>query len=226
MSQRGGGGSRRALRVALVLVFLALTALLAWSSLGAELAPHKLRAFLRGADIGAGGPIYVGSAVILACLFVPTPLIMATAGLWFGVPLGLLLALLSLSASAAIQTSFTRRATRARVRLDQRPWEAAVSRLTAERSWRSVVALRIAPAIPFALSNYWLGLTLILARTVLYGSLVGLIPRTALYVVLGDAIGSASTSESAWALAVLVTINVCGAIIAAVALRRAYRVLD
>lgn len=221
MRQRKEAAPRQTLYVALGLVVLALAALLARSIVGLDLAPHRLRSFLREAGVGSGVPIYVASTVILACIFVPTPLLMATAGLWFGIALGLPLALLSLSVSAAIQTAIVRLIPQSAVRLSQRPWEALVARLSSERPWRAVVALRIAPAVPFALSNYWLGLTTIRTRAVLSGSLIGLIPRTALYVVVGDTVGSASTSGSTWSLVTVAIINVIGAITAVVVLRRA-----
>jgi uncharacterized membrane protein YdjX (TVP38/TMEM64 family) len=217
---------RRALYVALALVLLALAAFLVQSMLGLDLAPQRLRGFLRGAGVGPSALTYAASAIILACIFVPTPLLMATAGLWFGIALGLPIVLLSLTASAAIQTTIVHWIPQSSIRFGQRPWEVLASNLRSKRPWLAVIVLRLAPAVPFALSNYWLGLTMVPIRAVLSGSLIGLIPRTALYVVVGDTLGSASTSGSTWSLATIVVINVIGAVAAVIVLRRAGRVVD
>lgn len=226
MRKREKAARRRTLYVALAVAVLALGAFLAQSVFGLDLAPHRLRGFLSGAGVGPGAPIYAASAITLACFFVPTPILMATAGLWFGIALGLPLALLSLTTSAAIQTIIVRWIPDSGVRFGQRPWESLASNLGSERPWLAVIVLRLAPAVPFALSNYWLGLTTVPLRAVLFGSLIGLIPRTSLYVIVGDTLGNASTSGSTWSLATVVSINIIGTIVAVVALRRARRRRD
>ena len=99
-----------------------------------------------------------------------------------------------------------------RKRLRRRYGDSALLKKTDEalerEGWKYVMTLRMMPITPFPLLNYLFGLTKIRYRTYILSSLAGLSPEMVLYVLLGDAAGTAAAGGAgsgktvAWLFAV------------------------
>jgi uncharacterized membrane protein YdjX (TVP38/TMEM64 family) len=63
----------------------------------------------------------------------------------------------------------------------------AIDKAIGERGWKIVALLRLSPAVPFSLSNYFYGLTAIRFWPYLLTSALAMLPGTLLYVYLGAA---------------------------------------
>jgi uncharacterized membrane protein YdjX (TVP38/TMEM64 family) len=88
-----------------------------------------------------------------------------------------------------------RGAVEARARKDRR--FTAIDKAIGERGWKIVALLRLSPAVPFSLSNYFYGLTAIRFWPYVAATAVGMIPVTSLYVALGVAAGRAEGVDPA-----------------------------
>src|SRR5262249_58476875 len=73
---------------------------------------------------------------------------------------------------------------------------AAIDRAVGREGLKIVLLTRLSPAFPFNLLNYAYGLTQVTFRDYMVGSLVGMIPGTAMYVYLGSLIPSVSQLAS------------------------------
>ncbi len=157
-----------------------------------------------------GVALYIaGFAVLGGCALVPTYASAILGGWAFGDRLGIPAALAGFVAAAAINYLWARRLSGAAAAtlLAERPRWAAVRHALVGRSQGKtllVVALiRVPPNSPFALSNAALALARVPIGVYLAGTLIGLIPRTAITVKAGahlstldfrqpDAFGSAA----------------------------------
>jgi uncharacterized membrane protein YdjX (TVP38/TMEM64 family) len=138
---------------------------------------------------GAGYLVFYAIYVVAALLFVPGAALTIAAGFLFGVLRGT--AIVSLAATTAAGLAFliarhaARHAVEARARKD--PRFTAIDKAIGERGWKIVALLRLSPAVPFSLSNYFYGLTAIRFWPYLLTSWLAMLPATVLYVYLGAA---------------------------------------
>lgn len=137
----------------------------------------------------AGYAAFYAIYVVAALLFVPGAALTIAAGFLFGLLRGT--AVVSLAATTAAGLAFliarhaARGAVEARARKDRR--FTAIDEAIGERGWKIVALLRLSPAVPFSLSNYFYGLTAIRFWPYLLTSWVATLPGTVLYVYLGAA---------------------------------------
>jgi uncharacterized membrane protein YdjX (TVP38/TMEM64 family) len=137
----------------------------------------------------AGYAAFYAIYVVAALLFVPGAALTIAAGFLFGLLRGT--AIVSLAATTAAGLAFliarhaARGAVEARARKDRR--FTAIDEAIGERGWKIVALLRLSPAVPFSLSNYFYGLTAIRFWPYLLTSWVATLPGTVLYVYLGAA---------------------------------------
>jgi len=148
--------------------------------------------------LGAGGyAAFYAIYVVAALLFVPGAALTIAAGFLFGLLRGT--AMVSLAATTAAGLAFliarhaARGAVEARARKD--PRFTAIDQAIGERGWKIVALLRLSPAVPFSLSNYFYGLTAIRFWPYLVTSWVAMLPGTVLYVYLGAAGRAAARGE-------------------------------
>lgn len=145
------------------------------------------------AHLVAGMSIYLVGFVILAgfgCL--PTVSQAILAGYAFGLPIGLLLALLGFGGASLVGYELVGRIARSRVEkeLQQRP-KAVVLRdalihANTGRALLIVTLFRASPGTPFALTNLLLG-SLGISRGVFFiGTVLGMLPRTLAAVLIGQ----------------------------------------
>jgi len=142
------------------------------------------------AGLGAMGyAAFYAIYVVAVLLFVPGAALTIAGGFLFGLTRGT--AIVSLAATTAAGLAFliarhaARGAVEARARKD--PRFTAIDEAIGERGWKIVALLRLSPAVPFSLSNYFYGLTAIRFWPYLLTSFVAMLPGTVLYVYLGAA---------------------------------------
>ena len=127
--------------------------------------------------------------VVATLLFVPGAALTIGAGFLFGLVRGTAIVSAASTTAAGLAFLIARHAARgaveARARKDAR--FTAIDRAIGERGWKIVALLRLSPAVPFSLSNYFYGLTAIRFGPYLLTSWLAMLPATVLYVYLGAA---------------------------------------
>ncbi|MFD3685884.1 TVP38/TMEM64 family protein [Nocardiopsis sp. NPDC058631] len=180
---RGGAGGRgrRMSRAVLLAVWVAVLVLALVQGPG----PDALRSWVEGA--GAAGPaVYLAAYVVAVFAFVPRPALNALAGLLFGVPLGLVLALVGGVGAALVQFAVARHV--AGDAVARRLSEGVRGRLDALAGGHAFVAvlqLRLLPVVPYQAVNYGLGLTRMGVWPFASGTFAGAVPATAALVLVG-----------------------------------------
>lgn len=173
-------GVRRTLRLALF-GLLAVGAAAAWRWRGV-LDPTTITAAI---DRYPAAPLwFLAAHTAASLLFIPRTLLAIVAGLLFGMGWGIVWAA-SGSIAGAMAGFLVARYINSGV-LDLRRLGPVVGRV--ERGgWRAVAVLRLIPVMPHSVANYALGLTRLSLRAYTFGSLLGQLPMTIAYVVLGAA---------------------------------------
>ena len=182
-SQTPAPGAGRARFVALALVAVAMVA-------AVKLLPVNqwLLAFVAWIrDAGTTGMAVFVLAYIVACiLLLPGLILTLGAGFAYGVAVGIPLVWVSanLGAAAAFLLGRTLARDRIAARVSGNPKFAAIDRAVGREGLKIVLLTRLSPAFPFNLLNYAYGLTRVTFRDYAVGSLVGMVPGTAMYVYL------------------------------------------
>ena len=137
----------------------------------------------------AGYLVFYAVYVVAALLFVPGAALTIAAGFLFGLWRGTVTVSLAATTAAALAFLIARHVARgaveARARKDRR--FTAIDKAIGERGWKIVALLRLSPAVPFSLSNYFYGLTAIRFWPYVLTSWLAMLPGTVLYVYLGAA---------------------------------------
>ncbi|MBV7673575.1 TVP38/TMEM64 family protein [Streptomyces halstedii] len=153
--------------------------------------------------------------------FVPRPLLNLAAGALFGAQTGLAAALAGTVLGAGVSFMLGRVLGQDALRtLLRGKWLTAADGLLSRHGFRSMLALRLFPGVPFAAANYCAATSRMGCPPFLLATGIGSIPNTAAYVVAG---GSASSPASPVFLASMGFIVVSGAGGALVAWRRRHR---
>jgi len=79
------------------------------------------------------------------------------------------------------------------------PRFSAVNEAIRDEGWRVVFLLRLSPALPFSLQNWFLGLTPVRFWPSQIATFFGIIPGTLLYVWIGSLGGQAGSGNMGWA---------------------------
>jgi uncharacterized membrane protein YdjX (TVP38/TMEM64 family) len=149
--------------------------------------------------LGPWGPVVFG-LLYVACvvLLVPGSALTVTAGAFFGLFLGAVVAWVSATTGAALAFLIARYLARERIArlLEPYPKFRAIDRAISEQGWKIVALLRLSPAVPFNLQNYLYGLTGIRFWPCTLATAVAMLPGTFLYVYLGY-LGRASIEAAA-----------------------------
>lgn len=145
----------------------------------------------------AGYAAFYAIYVVAALLFVPGSALTIAAGFLFGLARGT--AIVSAAATTAAGLAFliarhaARGAVEARARKD--PRFASIDEAIGQRGWKIVALLRLSPAVPFSIGNYFYGLTAIRFWPYLLTSWLAMLPGAVLYVYLGAAGKAAARGE-------------------------------
>lgn len=157
--------------------------------------------------LGPWGPVALGLVYVVGTvLLVPASPLTIAAGAVFGLGVGTLTVSLASTTGAALAFLIARYLARDRVvhLLEGRPRLAALDQAIDEGGWRVVALLRLSPAVPFNLQNYFYGLTSIRFWPCILTSWIAMLPGTFLYVYLGQVggavvSGNRSRSGMEWA---------------------------
>ncbi|MFF1464470.1 TVP38/TMEM64 family protein [Streptomyces sp. NPDC058330] len=153
--------------------------------------------------------------------FVPRPLLNLAAGALFGAQAGLAAAIAGTVLGAGVSFMLGRVLGQDALRtLLRGKWLRAADGLLSRHAFRSMLALRLFPGVPFAAANYCAATSRMGYPPFLLATGIGSIPNTAAYVVAG---GSASSPTSPVFLAAMAFIVLSGAGGALVAWRRRHR---
>ncbi len=189
---RGGGRGR--------LVLLALGALAVIAAFRVLPVDEWLLAFVAWIrEAGATGMAVFVVAYVLACvLLLPGLILTLGAGFAYGVAIGIPLVWVSANLGAAVAFLLGRTLARERIaaRVAGNARFAAIDRAVGREGLKIVLLTRLSPAFPFNLQNYAYGLTRVTFRDYVVGSLVGMVPGTAMYVYLGSLITSVTELAS------------------------------
>ena len=181
----------------ILLVVAALAALaLAWSLLPIADAVAAFRTW-----VAAAGPlgwiVFVLGYAAAMLAFLPGSLLTIAAGLAWGL-WGFPLVMMGAALGAALCFIAARYLARGAVQhmIAARPALKAVDRAVAEEGWKIVGLMRLSPAFPFALQNWFFGTTSVGFWPYLLATVVGIVPGTLLYVWIGS-LGAAATTGQA-----------------------------
>lgn len=149
-------------------------------------------------SLGPWGPVALGLVYIAGTVFlVPASALTLLAGALFGLGIGTLTASIASNTGAALAFLIARYVARDRVLrlIAGRPRLAALDQAIDEGGWRIVALLRLSPAVPFNLQNYFYGLTSIRFWPCVLTSWVTMLPGTFLYVYLGQVTGAVVSGQ-------------------------------
>lgn len=134
----------------------------------------------------AAGVFAIAYGLCTAAL-VPRTLLNLGAGALFGAQLGLGAALSGTVVGAAIAFALGRGLGQAALRpLLRGRWLIAADRQLSRHGFRSMIAVRLAPGLPFAVANYCAAVSRVRWTPFLTATALGSIPNTAAYVIAGS----------------------------------------
>ena len=173
--------------------------------------------------LGVWGPIFVSLFYIVACVFLlPGSVLTLGAGFLFGVPVGLLSALIgaTLGACAAFLVGRTIARDWVTQKVSGNTRFTAVDEAVGREGFKIVLLLRLSPIFPFNLLNYALGLTKVSFGEYALASLIGMLPGGLMYVYFGSAARSladvaSGKVEGGWAGQVFFWVGLAATIIVA-----------
>jgi uncharacterized membrane protein YdjX (TVP38/TMEM64 family) len=160
--------------------------------------------WVRGAGL-VGVLLFIAVYVLSSLCLVPCLTLNVAAGVLWGLPLGSAIVLPANLAAAMAEFIFGRWLARdwvasrtARIRS-----LSALDSALETAGLKVVLLMRVSPISPFAMLNYALGVTRLRFRDFVIASLIGTLPGTLLYVVVGSALGGArevisGSARSAW----------------------------
>lgn len=182
--------------------------------------PQRLLSDGWPAQLGGAAAVVLYALAYGACTaaFVPRPLLNLAAGALFGSQAGLVSALAGTVLGAGIAFALGRLLGQEALRplLRGRVMRTADSQLS-RHGFRSMLAIRLFPGIPFAAANYCAAISRMGYTPFLLATALGSIPNTAAYVVAGSRAGSPTSPAFLVAMGFIV---VTGLVAGAVAWRK------
>lgn len=143
--------------------------------------------------LGLQGALVLAVAYIPACvLFLPGSLLTLGAGFAFGVVWGTVAVSVgsTLGASAAFWVGRTLARGIMESKVQANPKFQAIDQAVEGQGFKIVLLTRLSPIFPFNLLNYAFGVTKVSFRDYFFGSWIGMLPGTILYVYLGSTLKS------------------------------------
>ncbi|MDP7398440.1 MAG: TVP38/TMEM64 family protein [Lentisphaeria bacterium] len=134
-----------------------------------------------------GMAVFVAGYIVATILFFPCSLLTIGAGTAFGLVNGTIVVSIGSTIGASCAFLISRYVARdAVLRLTRKyPGFGAVDRAIGEEGGKIVGLLRLSPALPYNLSNYFYGLTAVRFGPYVLASWIGMLPGTVLYVYIG-----------------------------------------
>ena len=147
------------------------------------------------AELGAlGWAIFVVVYALSVLALLPGSLLTIAAGLAWGL-WGFPVVMVGATLGAGISFVAARHLAQGTVQrmIEKRPTLKAVDRAVEQEGWKIVGLMRLSPAFPFALQNWFFGTTSVAFWPYLLATFVGIMPGTLLYVWIGSLGGAAGS---------------------------------
>ncbi len=145
----------------------------------------------RSLPTGTAALVFAAAYGVGTAALVPRPLLNLAAGALFGAPVGLAAAVAGSVLGAGISFGLGRAMGRDALRpLVRGRWLLAADHQLARHGFRSVLAVRIFPGLPFAVANYCAAISRCGVLPFLAATAIGVVPNTAAYVVAGASASS------------------------------------
>lgn len=204
----------------LALISLAVLASGAWRHISLEELRerrHELTAYVRAHPV-LSVEIYIAAYALLVSLSIPGALLMSlSGGYFFGVWEGAAAAVTGASAGATAMFLVARTALGDAIARHLETREGLLSRLqqgAREHTLSTLLALRLMPAVPFALVNLLAGVVKMKVWPYVLGTVVGITPSTLIYTWTGQGLHAVFKQSGAVDLHALVRPEVYGPVIA------------
>lgn len=140
-------------------------------------------------SVGAWFPlVFLATHIVVTTFPFPRTAFTLGAGLLFGPVLGIAIAVTASTISALLAVLLIRALGWQLSSLVSHPAVDRIDVRLRRRGWPSVIALRLIPAVPFAVLNYAAGASAVRLLPYALATFVGLLPGTAAVVILGDAL--------------------------------------
>ncbi len=145
-----------------------------------------------------GMAVFVAGYIVSTILFFPCSLLTIGAGTAFGLVKGTIIVSIGSTIGASCAFLISRYVARdAVLRMTRKyPGFGAVDRAIGEEGVKIVGLLRLSPALPYNLSNYFYGLTAVGFGPYVLASWIGMLPGTVLYVYIGYIANAAGSSTA------------------------------
>lgn len=167
-------------------------------------------------------PAFIAVFALATLAFFPKPVLNAAAGVLFGIPEGLALAVAGTTLGAVLAFSLGRSLGRDALRpLLKKKVLAALDRRLTDQGFRSMLLLRIVPGIPFQAVNFAAAFSGMRLWPFTAATAVGVLPGTAAYVVAGASASSPTSPAFLISTAAMVAMTA----LTLISLRRARRTL-
>lgn len=132
--------------------------------------------------------VFLATHIVVTTFPFPRTAFTLAAGLLFGPLLGVTIAVAASTVSALLAVLLIRALGWQLSHLVSHPTVDRIDERLRQRGWPSVIALRLIPAVPFAVLNYAAGASAVRLLPYAVATFVGLLPGTAAVVILGDAL--------------------------------------
>jgi uncharacterized membrane protein YdjX (TVP38/TMEM64 family) len=142
---------------------------------------------------GVWGPVVLGVFYVVCCVFlVPGSIPTLAAGYLFGVAIGSVTAILGSTVGACAAFLVGRTMARGWIarRIARRRRFTAIDRMIGRHGFKIVLLSRLSPISPFIVLNYLFSLTKVSFWEYTWGSLIGMIPGTVMFVYFGAGLRS------------------------------------
>ncbi|TDY02048.1 putative membrane protein YdjX (TVP38/TMEM64 family) [Mycolicibacterium litorale] len=170
--------------VAIAAAIVILVALAWWVPI-----PNALELRDWATSVGAWFPlVFLATHIVVTTFPFPRTAFTLAAGLLFGPLLGIAIAVAASTISALLSVLLIRALGWQLSSLVSHPAVDRIDVRLRRRGWPSVIALRLIPAVPFAVLNYAAGASAVRLLPYTLATVIGLAPGTAAVVILGDAL--------------------------------------
>lgn len=164
---------------------------------------------------GAAVALFAGAYGLCTASFVPRPILNLAAGALFGGPLGTAAAVVGTVLGSGLSFGLGRLLGQDALRpLLRGRWLTAADRQLSRHGFRSMMAIRLFPGVPFAAANYCASVSRMGWAPFLLATGLGSLPNTAAYVVAGSH-ASSPTSPAFLAATAFIAITGLAAVIVA-----------
>ena len=143
-----------------------------------------------------GSVLFVLLYIVASVCFIPASILTLGAGAVFGIVRGSVYVTVgaTLGATAAFLVSrYVARGWVAR-RIEGNQAFSAIDDAVSREGGKIVLLTRLSPIFPFVLLNYGFGITKVSLRSFFFGSAIGMLPATVVYVYIGSITGTLATA--------------------------------